>query len=133
MEDLIIIGEHDVPGYLPVTKYESWLVAIINYAERLEKKNLCRMEKHLLTDEAFVLLSGNATLYVAEGNEKPQKIYPIELQEHKVYQVKKGVWHCISMEPETKVLVVENDNTSEANSAYWKIGTEHGILLPDLS
>lgn len=128
MEDLIIIGEHCMPGYLPVTSFENWLIAIINYAERLEKKNLCKMEKHLLTDEAFVLLSGKATVYVAEGIERPQKIYPVELQEHRVYQVKQGVWHCISMEPKTKVLVVENNHTSEANSVYCKIDIEHGGL-----
>lgn len=111
-EPRIDILDYDGEGYKPVIRFGAWRVAYINYAERFDQKNFCRMERHNLTDETFVLLSGSATLVV--GEEK--KLYPMTAG--KCYNILKGEWHHIFVEPGAQVLVIENDDTSVENSDY---------------
>ncbi len=89
-----------------------WTVAVINYASRFDEANFVRMERHLRTDEVFVLLSGHATLIVGSRDKReemiPSKIYVIEL----------GEWHHILLSPDAKVLVVENVETGPENTEY---------------
>lgn len=106
------IYEFNGEGYKPMLDYNGWRVALVNSAERLLDRNICKMERHLETDEVFALISGQATLYI--GQEK--KKYIMELG--KIYNVKCGEWHCISMTENSKVIVIENSNTGEKNSEY---------------
>ena len=61
-----------------------------------------------------MLLEGEATLII--GLEK--NLVPME--KHKIYNVKKGVWHNIKVSKDAKVFIVENDNTTYDNSEYVK-------------
>ena len=106
------ICEFSGDGYMPLTAYGSWRVAIINACERLREENLRRMERHLGTDEVFILLEGEAALYI--GAEK--KRFPMEIG--KLYCVKCGEWHCISMASGAKAAVVENNDVGEMNTEY---------------
>ncbi len=99
-------------GYMPLTAFGTWRVAMVNACERLLRENLQRMERHMETDEIFVLLQGDATLHI--GHDRTD--YPMELG--KLYCVKCGEWHCISTAPGAKVLIVENDDVGEANTEY---------------
>ena len=49
-------------GYRRLVDGPKWTLAVINYAPRFDPANFTRLERHLLTDETFVLLSGDATL-----------------------------------------------------------------------
>lgn len=100
-------------GYQPLVAYNGWRVAMVNYCERLREENIVRVERHLKTDEVFILLSGKAVLHIG----KELKRVPMELG--KIYNVKCGEWHCITMEPGAKVAVVENDDTSDENSEKY--------------
>ena len=71
------------------------------------------MERHLETDEVFVLLQGEAGLLI--GKERLQ----IPLEIGKVCNVKKGIWHRVYMTPGAKVLIVENTNTGSHNTECW--------------
>ncbi len=73
------------------------------------------MERHLETDEVFVLLFGTASLVV--GDDK--KIY--DLEPGKIYNVKRGVWHQVFIDKGSKVLIVENSDTTRENSEYKEI------------
>jgi len=110
MENGIEILEYTGDGYSKVMSYGAWRVAIINYAERFDEKNLTKLERHLLTDEVFVLLEGNAILI--SDREK----YLMEAG--KIYNVKAGIWHAISVSRDAKVLIVENENTCIDNTEY---------------
>ncbi|MBE6612487.1 MAG: hypothetical protein E7632_08340 [Ruminococcaceae bacterium] len=112
------ICEFGGEGYMPLTAYGGWRVAIINACERLQEENLRRMERHLGTDEVFILLEGEAALYT--GAQK--KRFPMELG--KLYCVKCGEWHCISMKPGAKAAVVENDDVGKANTEYLYFASE---------
>ncbi len=67
-----------------------------------------RSERHLETDEAFVLLEGKALL-IEDDTE-------YEMEKCKVYNIKKGIWHHIVVSPDATVLVIENSNTSPDNT-----------------
>jgi len=111
------IEAHDIskPGFHPVVDFESWRVAIFNDAEIWQEKNISYLQKHDLSDEVFVLLEGSCTLIISEET-IPKKLYGIKMEKGKVYNIKKGVWHTHVLEEGTKVIVVENSNTSPDNS-----------------
>ena len=93
-------------GYKTVMGYDTWRIGLINYCERFSK--FTELERHLETDEAFILLNGSATLYTDTEQEQMQKCV--------VYNIPKGVWHHITMSKDATVMVVENINTDMSNS-----------------
>ena len=99
-------------GYKPQVHFEAWRVAILRYADRFDRKNLCRLERHHLTDEVFVLLEGEATLIIGEKCEE------CRMEAGRIYNVKKDVWHHIIVSHDARVLIVENDNTGIENTEY---------------
>lgn len=116
-KDLEIYG-NDASGYEKTMNYESWRVAIANYAERFDKNKFTKMERHLLTDEVFVLLSGKAELVLGK------EMRYVSLEAGKLYNVKAGAWHNILMSEDAKVLIVENHNTGLENTEYFEIKGE---------
>lgn len=116
-KDLEIYG-NDASGYEKTMNYESWRVAIANYAERFDKNKFTKMERHLLTDEVFVLLSGEAELVLGK------EMRYVSLEAGKLYNVKAGAWHNILMSEDAKVLIVENHNTGLENTEYFEIKGE---------
>lgn len=106
------ILEYTGEGYQPVMAFEQWRVALHNYAECADKDKMKKLERHMCTDEVFVLLEGKATLVI--GKEKAA----CKMEKGKIYNVKKGIWHSIAMSRDAKVLIVENDDTTENNSEY---------------
>ena len=111
MEKEIEIFEFDGDNYSKLTSFESWRVAMINYGNRVEKENLYRMERHMLTDEVFVLLDGEATLIVGDEKQVP-------MEKNKIYNIPKAAWHAIFVSRDAKVLIVENENTGVENTEY---------------
>lgn len=110
--DEIEIFEHTKDDYIPAVYSGSWLVAFLNHAKRFDQNHMNEIERHMLTDEVFVLLSGKAVLIIGEN----LKQYVME--PNKVYNVKKGVWHAICVSKDARVLIVENADTSAENSEY---------------
>ncbi len=105
-------------GYKPLVEYEAWRVAVLKFCDDLLIENIKTMQKHLYTDEVFVLLKGSCTLFLAEDGEVPGNIRAVKMEPHKVYNIKKGVWHNHIMDEEGEVLIVENSDTydGEGNS-----------------
>lgn len=89
-----------------VLQFEGWKIGILRYSERFSDYKVA--ERHLETDEAFVLLEGDATLYEEGSTYKMEKC--------KVYNVKKGLWHHIVVSEDATVLVIENSNTTKENT-----------------
>jgi len=112
MDKELEILDYTGEGYSTVMRYERWRVAFLNYAPRFDGELIERVERHMLTDEVFVLLEGEATLIIGESETK----YPME--RHKIYNVKAGVWHAVAVSRDAKILIVENEDTSPANTEY---------------
>lgn len=87
-----------------------WKIGLLRYSERFAKPGV--WERHLQTDEVFVLLSGTASLY----EKQKETIHSITMEPNKVYNIPKGVWHHIVVSEDATVLVVENSNTSKENT-----------------
>ena len=106
------IFEHNGNGYDPTMHFESWRVALANFGEIFDRDRYNYIERHMLTDEVFVLLWGKASLVIGmDFSETP-------LEPGKIYNVKKGTWHALLMDKDAKVLIVENHNTSRENGEY---------------
>ena len=107
--------EYTGESFKVLLRYEGWRVAMLNHGAPFEEANFFRVEKHHLTDEVFVLLTGNATLVIGETLQK------IPMEQNKVYNVKKDVWHHIFTTEGTQVLIVENIETGAENSEYLEV------------
>lgn len=96
--------------YAPVVSSGGWRVAVLNHGPRYAGRG--PYERHLKTDEVFVLLGGAVTLWVG-ADETPVRLEPCA-----VYRVRAGVWHRVTTEPGARCLVVENGDTGAANTEY---------------
>ena len=112
MKNLEIL-EYTEDGYNSTMNYESWRVAIANFGKNFDEEQYEYIERHLKTDEVFVLLMGSATLVTGMERTKTP------MEQGKIYNVKCGAWHALLMERDAKVLIVENHNTSRENSEYY--------------
>lgn len=110
-EDVEIALHNDV-GFKRLIEFNSWSVAILNYKDKFDEKNIAYLEKHTETDEVFVLLEGKATLLVGEDMKK------IPMSNGVIYNVRKNKWHNIILESDSKVLIVENSDTNADNTEY---------------
>lgn len=104
----------DILGYAgddfkAVMQFEGWKIGLLRYSDRFS--DLKCLERHIMTDEAFVLLEGEATLYI-----KGEDVTQYTMEKNKVYNVHKNVWHHIVVSENATVLVVENSNTTKANT-----------------
>jgi ureidoglycolate hydrolase len=77
------------------------------------------LERHNETDEAFILLDGRCTLIFCTSPDQPDALSFCEMEKGKVYNVKMGTWHTNLLYEGSKVLIVENLNTSKENSSYF--------------
>ena len=114
---MIRIGTHGDAGFRVMAEWGEWKVGILRYNERFSR--FCEMERHLLTDEVFVLVSGKATLYADTE--------AVAMEIGNTYTVPVGVWHHIVVSEDARVIVVENRNTSTQNTE------KKYFQLPDLS
>lgn len=97
---------YDQDGFQVLKEFEGWKLGFLRYCERFS--SCTEMEQHLETDEVFVLLEGNATLYT--------ETEVCSMCKSVLYNIPKGVWHHITVSEDATVLVIENSNTSRANT-----------------
>ena len=103
---MIKVFSHFADGFRVAAEYGEWKVGVLRYNERFSR--LGEMERHMLTDEVFVLVEGSATLYTDDET--------IKMDAGTVYTVPAAVWHHIVVSADACVLVVENRNTSIENT-----------------
>lgn len=106
------ILDHKEEGYQRKVDFESWTVALMNHTARTTKEGLTYIERHMETDEVFVLLNGSATLLIGLEMEE------VPMETNRIYNVEKATWHGILITEGSQVLIVENSNTTRANSEY---------------
>ncbi|MBU0483457.1 MAG: hypothetical protein KKB30_02950 [Proteobacteria bacterium] len=132
-EKLLEVRQHKDPGYLPLVDFERWRVAVLNFAEDLRSGNITRMQRHNETDEVFVLLKGRAILFVGEGDEQVTEVHAQSLELHKLYNVKRAVWHHHTLSEDAMVLVVENRDTTYDNSPFCDLSAKQQAKIKSLT
>lgn len=97
--------------------FQTWRVAFLNSATEYLPENIDFAQYHRDTDEVFVLISGACTL-ISFGTDACALSSPkaIRMQPGRMYNVRRGVWHTHALDPETKVLIVENQDATNENS-----------------
>lgn len=103
-------------GYATLISYHGWRVAAACFAPHLTPERLPHFEKHLKTDEVFIPIRAGGLLYLAGRGEKPGEISVHPMSQGEICNVRCGIWHAISLEPESRVVIVEDDDTSEDNT-----------------
>ncbi len=123
-ESLIEVRQHEGQDYKPLIDFEAWRVAIMNFTPELVADKIHRMQKHLQTDEVFVLLAGRCILLLGEGQETVTRIHAVDMQPFNVYNIKRGAWHSHTFSTDARVLIVENSDTADANSPFTSLNEE---------
>ena len=121
---LLEISDYTGEGYRPLIDYGQWRVAILRYIDELLPENLGKMQRHNETDEVFVLLSGRCLLFLGEGDEAVGAIHAQDMQPLKLYNVKRGAWHTHTLDEAATVLIVENRDTTAANSPEIELSAD---------
>ncbi len=131
-KEYIDVTAYTGEGYKPVIDFEAWRVAILRYCEELEVQNLMTMQKHNASDEVFVLLSGNCTLFTGGNGENLDEIDGIVMEPLQLYNVKQGTWHTHTLDREATVLIVEKECTSDLNSPTLPMTEQQIKKLKDI-
>ena len=103
-----MIEEYSYEGqdFCAVFSSKQWKIGLLRFSERFSKAEV--LERHLESDEVFVLLSGEATLYTDKESKK--------MEQCRIYNIPAGEWHHVVVSQDALVLVAENENTSKDNT-----------------
>lgn len=132
-EKLLQVSEYKGEGYLSLIHYEKWRVAELRYCDELLPHNITKLQCHSMTDEIFVLLQGECTLFIASGAGRIEDIYAQPLKPLKIYNVKKGTWHSHTLSRDATVLIIENDDTCDDNSPELPLTAAQREKISELS
>jgi len=98
-------------GFDTLHTFQSWKVAFITPAEQYGELKI--VKRHTKTDEAFVLVKGEATIFTADGDEP---LVQTKMEKEKLYVVKKNTWHHLKVSEDALLIVVENSDTTKENT-----------------
>jgi ureidoglycolate hydrolase len=117
-EHLLEIRQYQGEGYRPLIDFGTWRVAILRWIEGLLPERQEYMERHMQTDEVFVLLEGRAILILGGNETEASGVHPQVMESGKMYNVKQNTWHTILLSLDASVLIVENNDTGKDNTEY---------------
>jgi hypothetical protein len=121
---LLEIHQTNLPGFQPLVDSSTWRVALLNYAPDLAADQIIEFQRHNESDELFVLLAGECVLFLGEGDDSVTRILAQKLEPFKFYNVKRRAWHSHVLSPDARILIVENRDTSRANSPRFNLTLE---------
>lgn len=116
MNNLLSVTSYDGAGIGGTVEGREYTILLLNYLPRLSPDKIADMQRHLETDESFILLQGKAVLFAAAGEEVPGELEAYVLQPGVIYTVPKNIWHTQAMTKDAKILLVENSGTVAENS-----------------
>ncbi|MGB5218171.1 MAG: hypothetical protein WBN66_07720 [Smithella sp.] len=132
-EKLLEIRNYDGTGYKPLIDYDQWRVAILRYCDELLPERIFAMQRHDETDEVFVLLEGRCILFIGEGKNTINAITAVDMVPHKLYNVKRGVWHNHTLNHKASVLIVENRDTTVHNSPKMLLNDDQRKRIAEIT
>lgn len=104
---------------------EKWTVGIKNWKPANDITGLDMLERHNETDELFVLLSGSCTLISAEETENGWAFDKVKMEPGRVYNIPRSLWHNTVTQKDTKMILIEDSNTGESNSDFYRLTAEN--------
>lgn len=118
MENRLQVIDFQKEGFLPLMSFADWRIAGLNYVDFIDPKwEVYSMEKHLETDEVFILTQGRAWLLIGETGDDYGVPELVQMKVGVVYNVRRLTWHGTLMEKDARILLVEKKDTgSEADT-----------------
>lgn len=118
MNQLLEIADHIEHSYKPVVDFGAWRVAYYNNTQDTVT-SVDYLERHLETDEVFVLVAGFCKLILSPTGSDAFEV--TEMEPLKIYNVKSAAYHQVALQPGCRLLIVENVDTSEKNTLYCRL------------
>ena len=131
--NLVKILEFNGEGYKPLVDFGTWRVAFLRYIDELIPENIHRLERHVETDEVFVLLAGEAILFFGDGENEIEALTSLKMKPGKLYNVRKNAWHCCVLSRDATILLVENNDTGKENTDYIALEQPQKQRLVEIS
>lgn len=108
------IKKCDESGYNRIVEFDGWTVANLAFCEDTKIEAITSFQKHLETDEVFILLSGKACLIVLEADYfDADKLVFLNMKPNTVYNIKKNAYHQHVLSEDANLCIVENKNTDD--------------------
>lgn len=130
--NLIETYRHEGSGYNPFLIREGWQVAQLNYMPEQDLLNITKMDRHLLTDEVFVLLKGTSILIAATENNNEFQFECIKMKAGITYNIPVRLWHNIAMDKGSEVIIFEKDKTHLGDFEYQQLSDTQKLELKNL-
>ncbi|MEO8117055.1 MAG: hypothetical protein ABI653_05345 [Bacteroidota bacterium] len=130
--NLIETYRYDGSGYNPFLIKEGWQVAQLNYMPEQDLLNIIKMDRHLLTDEVFVLLKGTAILIAATDNDNEFQFECVKMKAGITYNIPVTQWHNIAMDKDAEVIIFEKDKTHLGDFEYKQLSGAQKLDLKNL-
>ena len=112
----ILNYEFNGEGMQHVFENEKWTVGIKNWKPANDVTGIDCLERHNKTDELFVLVEGSCTLVYANETEGGLDFGAVKMEKDKVYNIPATLWHNTITCKDTKMILIEDSNTSMENS-----------------
>lgn len=111
-------------GMQRVFENEKWTVGIKNWKPANDVTGIDCLERHNKTDELFVLVEGACTLVYANETENGLEFGAVKMEPKKVYNIPATLWHNTITQKDTKMILIEDSNTSMENSDILNLNGE---------
>jgi len=105
-----------------VFENEKWTVGIKNWKPANDITGIDCLERHNQTDELFVLTAGACTLIYANETADGMIFGAVKMEPQKVYNIPAALWHNTITQKDTKMILIEDSNTSMENSDILALG-----------
>ena len=120
----ILNYEFSGEGMQRVFENEKWTVGIKNWKPANDITGIDNLERHNKTDELFVLIAGTCTLISAVETENGLAFSKTVMEPNKVYNIPATLWHNTITRRDTKMILIEDSNTSMDNSDIYPLKPE---------
>lgn len=108
--------QYEQEGMLWVYENEKWTVGIKNWKPANDITGIDCLERHNQTDEIFILTAGTCTLIYANETAEGIVFGAAKMIPQKVYNIPATLWHNTITAKDTKLILIEDPNTSMKNS-----------------
>ncbi len=113
MTQKLEIHEYKEAGYRPLIYSAGWMVALMNWDPKMAVKDAIGIERHVRTDEVFILLRGKAAFYIDEGE---GGLRMVEMQPGRLYNVPRSIWHNTLATKDVQFAIIENRDTNTTDT-----------------
>ena len=125
MDNNLEILNYTEEGYQPLVFSADWQVAQLNWEPIFDLEHAGEIERHVHSDEVFVLWKGKAVLFIST----PAGLQIEEMQPGVIYNVRKGVWHNLLSTRQAAWIIIENRDTHLHDTEIRQMTAEEWDML----